>query len=161
MKPLSLFILILLTACAPSFVPPPNTIVTSPPSERRPSPPPSETSSKPTQSPPFAPKPGDDSFVRGSVYLDSIDLLVMESYPPQFTLVLTGSLPTPCNQLRVNVNPPDAQKKIAVDAYSVSKPGAICIQMLQPFSENIPLGSFPSGHYEIWVNGEKAAEFDA
>jgi len=25
---------------------------------------------------------------------------------------------------------------------------------------NFPLGSFPPGHYTLWVNGEKVAEFD-
>lgn len=155
MKQSTLFLLTLtlLTACAPTLVPPPDTIVISPPSDAAPA--------RPTQPPPFVPQPGDEPLARGGVYLDSIDLLVMESYPPQFTLVLTGSLPTPCDQLRVNVNPPDSQNRILVEVYSVAKPGAICIQMLQPFSENIPLGSFPAGHYEVWVNGEKAAEFDA
>lgn len=34
----------------------------------------------------------------------------------------TGGLPTPCNQLRAAVSPPDADNKIMVDVYSVSDP---------------------------------------
>ena len=107
------------------------------------------------------PRPGDDALVRGAVFVDSVDLLTMESYPLQFMLVIAGNLPTPCDQLRVAVNPPDSENKILVDVYSLTAPDAICIEVLQPFSQNIPLGSFPSGHYTIWINGEKAAEFDA
>jgi hypothetical protein len=106
------------------------------------------------------PSPADSALTRESVYLDSIDLLTMESYPLQFSLALAGNMPTPCNQLRVDVSPPNAENKIVVDVYSVSAPNAVCIQMLEPFSVNIPLGSFPSGHYTIWINGEKVAEFD-
>jgi hypothetical protein len=85
----------------------------------------------------------------------------MESFPPQFSLALSGELPTPCNQLRVDVMPPDGENKIVVDVYSLVSPDTMCADVIQPFSENIPLGSFPAGHYTIWINGEKVAEFDA
>ena len=106
------------------------------------------------------PSPADSALTRESVYLDSIDLLTMESYPLQFSLALAGNMPTPCNQLRVAVSPPDAENQILVDVYSLSTPGKICAEVLQPFSQNVPLGSFPAGHYTILVNGEKVAEFD-
>jgi hypothetical protein len=85
----------------------------------------------------------------------------MESFPPQFMLSLKGNLPTPCHQLRVNVNPPDADNKIMVDVYTVSNPDMICAQVLQPFSETIELGTFPGGHYSVCVNGQLAGEFDS
>ncbi len=98
---------------------------------------------------------------RGGVYLDSAELLTLESYPLQFTLALKGNLPTPCNHLKVDVNLPDAQNKIVVDVYSLVDPKTMCTQALQPFEENVPLGSFPSGHYTLWLNGKQIAEFDA
>jgi hypothetical protein len=98
---------------------------------------------------------------RESVYLDSVDLLTMESNPLQFSLALAGNLPTPCNQLRVAVSPPNAENQILVDVYSLSTPGTICAEVLQPFSQNVPLGSFPAGHYTVWVNGRQMGEFDA
>lgn len=109
----------------------------------------------------YAPRPGDDKLMRDGVYLDSTDLLVMESYPLQFMLMLKGNLPTPCHELRVVPSEPDAENRIEVEVYSVADPDAVCIMMLQPFEQNIPLGSFPSGHYTLWINGEQAAEFDA
>ncbi len=107
------------------------------------------------------PTPTDSNLLRGNAYLDSVELLTLESYPLQFMLVLKGSLPTPCNQLRVDVNPPDGENKIIVDVYSVTQPDMVCAQVLEPFEENIPLGSFPTGHYTLWVNGGLASEFDA
>jgi hypothetical protein len=107
------------------------------------------------------PREGDNSLLRGAVYLDSIDLLTMESYPLQFSLALTGNLPTPCNELRVSIAPPDEENKILVDVYSLSTPDKFCSEVLQPFTQTTPLGSFPAGHYTLWVNGEQVAEFDA
>lgn len=72
-----------------------------------------------------------------------------------------GSLPTPCNHLRVAVSAPNAKNRIFIDVYSVIDPNQICIQMLAPLEVNIPLGSFPPGHYSVWVNGEKIGEFDS
>jgi hypothetical protein len=76
-------------------------------------------------------------------------------------LVLEGELPTPCNLLRVVVNPPDEQNRIYIDVYSVSDPEEICIQVLDPFEANIGLGSFQSGHYSVWVNDEMIGKFDS
>ena len=143
-----LLALTLLAACAPAPTQSPDTPVNS--------------DTPPNGLPPiYAPRPGDDQLVRGEIFLDSTDLLTMESYPLQFMLMLKGNLPTPCHELRVVVSEPDAQNQIKLEDYSVADPDAVCVQMLQPFEQNIPLGSFPSGHYTLWVNGTQVAEFDA
>ena len=110
---------------------------------------------------PYSPQPGDSNLVRGNVSIENSELLIMESDPIQVALVLEGNLPTPCNQLRVIVNPPNNKNRILVDVYSVLDSGQICVQVLEPFKANISLGSFQSGHYTVWVNGEMAGEFDA
>ena len=109
----------------------------------------------------YLPEPGDSNFSRGNVFIDSSDLLIMESYPVQIALVLRGHLPTPCNHLRVVANPPYEQNRIQVEVYSVIDPAETCIQVLEPFEANIGLGSFPTGHYSVWVNGEMVGEFDS
>lgn len=149
-----LFVLIvaLVSACAPAATESPMT-----PPDR-----PVDSNTPPNGLLPlYAPRPGDERLTCAGVYLDSTDLLVMESYPPQFMLMLKGNLPTPCHELRVVSSEPDAENRINLEVYSVADPDAMCIMMLQPFEQNIPLGSFASGHYTIWVNGEQAAEFDA
>ena len=109
---------------------------------------------------PFAPKPEDQNLNRGNVYLNDASLVIRESFPPQVSLSVQGDLPTPCNQLRADIGAPDAENKIDVDLYSVTNPDKVCAQVLQPFEVTIDLGTFPSGHYAVWVNGEMAGEFD-
>jgi len=109
---------------------------------------------------PYLPQPSDETLSRENVYIESADLLIMESYPAQIVLNLGGSLPTPCNQLRLIIAAPDANNNIAIEAYSVIDPGIACAQVLQPFEAGIPLGSFNSGHYTVFVNGRQVGTFD-
>jgi hypothetical protein len=156
-------IALLIVACtqvpmpSPSPIPQPNTLpsdapVTSPP----------QNGSIPMETPdmPFAPKPDDTNLLRGNVFINESGLLIRESFPPQITLSLSGDLPTPCHELRIDVKVPDSENKINVEVYSVVDPDQVCIQVLEPFQANIELGTFPSEHYTVWVNGEKAGEFD-
>lgn len=143
-----LLALALLVACAPTPTQSPDTPV--------------DSDSPPNGLPPiYAPRPSDDQLSRGEVYIDSVDLLTMESYPLQFSLVLKGYLPAPCHELRVVYNEPDADNRIDLEVYSVADPAAVCAQMTQPFEQSVYLGSFPAGHYTVWVNGKMAAEFVA
>ncbi len=107
------------------------------------------------------PEREDSNLAQGNVFIDHAELLIRESYPVQIALALQGSLPTPCNQLRVIAKPPDEQNRIHVEVYSVVDPTLICVQVLEPFEANIGLGSFPTGHYSVWVNGEMIGEFDS
>ncbi len=109
----------------------------------------------------YEPRAGDELLLRGEIYLDSTDLLVAESFPVQYSLVLKGNLPSPCHQLRAVYNPPDATNAISIEMYSVAEPDAVCVAMLQPFEQSIYIGALPSGHYTLWVNEKRVAEFDA
>jgi len=109
----------------------------------------------------YIPSPSDSNLTHGTAFIDSTELLTLESFPLQFTLKLRGKLPTPCNRLRISVSSPDADHKITVDVYSVSNPDEMCAQVLQPFDVNFPLGSFPAGKYSLWVNGNMVAEFQS
>lgn len=115
----------------------------------------------PSESGNYAPMPEDAGLTRGPVFLDSTDLLTLESFPLQFSLNFKGSLPTPCHQLRISGNQPDSQNQIHLDIYSVENPDTVCAEVLEPFEVNFPLGSFPSGHYTLFVNGTQITEFDA
>jgi hypothetical protein len=111
--------------------------------------------------PAYAPKPGDVKLESGLVFPNLADsgILLLESFPVQVTLSLNGELPTPCHQLRVKVSPPDAENRIQVEAYSVVDPGMMCTQVIKPFEAQINLGSFESGKYSVYVNGEFLATF--
>ncbi|MCC7118250.1 MAG: hypothetical protein IT310_06965 [Anaerolineales bacterium] len=109
----------------------------------------------------YSPSPADSALTRGPAFLDDVELLTLESFPLQFSLLLKGNLPDPCHQLRISVSPPNANNEILVDVYSVAAEGKMCAQVLSPFEASYPLGSFPSGHYILLVNGTQEAEFDA
>lgn len=132
---------------------PPDTAVTSPPLDDLPT-------NKPMENP-FAPQPNDAKLTRGIVFIEESGLLIRESYPPQISLGLSGNLPNPCHQLRAEIGNPSSENKIHVNVYTVVDPNRMCTEVLKPFQENIDLGTFPSGHYSVWLNGELAGEFDS
>ena len=148
------FILIL-AGCTAAQEPtiPPDTAVTSPPQD--------DLGTQPPMENPLAPQPSDSNLTRGNVFIQSMDMLIRESYPPQISLNIAGELPTPCHQLRAEINEPDAENRINVDIYTVVDPNLMCTQVLKPFEASINLGTFPTGHYSVWVNGESAGEFDS
>ncbi len=133
----------------------PNQAVTSPPNLGTAEPDPNATAA------PWVPQPGDADWERGNVYLDVTALAILESYPIQVVLRLEGNRPTPCHAVRVAVAPPDKRNQIAIEVYTVVDPGQACTQVLAPFNENIPLGSFPAGDYTVIVNGTLVGEFTA
>lgn len=111
----------------------------------------------------YEPQPGDDQLTwdQAFVELEGSSLAIMESYPIQVSVILNGNLPDPCHQLRVVAAPAIAEKRINLEVYSVTDPGKVCITVLQPFSATVGLGSYPTGHYSVFVNGKLLGEFDA
>lgn len=111
---------------------------------------------------PWEPVAGDADLSRGEVSLIDKEIQVETSDASQYLLFLSGTLPTPCHQLRVTVSRPDEKNQIYVETYSVFDPSEICIQVLESFEENIPLGSFSSGSqitYTVFVNGQSVGQF--
>jgi hypothetical protein len=98
--------------------------------------------------------------VDGPAYLDSVDVLLGESAPPQLALHFMGSLPTPCHQLMWDADIPDGGGQVSVDVYSQSPADLDCIQVLAELDETIALGPIEPGHYTIVVNGEQVGELD-
>jgi hypothetical protein len=109
---------------------------------------------------PWQPQTADQGLQRGEAFVNGVDLLVAESFPPQYRLHLQGALPTPCHQLRVEVSPPDSQMNIQVSVYSVVDPSAICAQVLAPFDVMVPLQGLSTGKYSVMVNGQEAGSID-
>lgn len=149
--PILLLVAFFLVSCIPAGKSP-DAPVTSPPVANGPTDEPNL--------PDFLPQPGDANLIRATLYIHSAELLIRESFPPQISLGIKGDLPTPCHQLRVEINDPDSGNKISVDAYSVVTSDNTCVEVLKPFEEYINLGSYKTGHYTVWVNGEKVGEFD-
>ncbi|HRK48549.1 MAG TPA: hypothetical protein PK324_23170, partial [Nocardioides sp.] len=101
------------------------------------------------------PQPGEQGIARGPVYLDSSEVLVLESFPVQLRLHLVGALPDPCHQLRVAVDAPDAQNNLSIAVYSVVlNQDLMCAQVLVPFEVSLPLDGLAPGTYQVRVNDQ-------
>jgi len=110
---------------------------------------------------PYAPQPGDGTKIQSNADIASAAIMLAESFPPQVSLSLAYRLPTPCYQLRVSISHPDDQNRIQLDVYGVAPKDQACTLMAlaTPLQASISLGSFPGGHYTIWVNGVQVGNF--
>src|SRR5258706_6118121 len=112
---------------------------------------------------PYAPQAGDSAMMRNDIKVDSATLSLAKSQPPQVTLNFAYFQPTPCNQLRVEIAQPDSKNRIDITAYAVAEKDQPCALMAlaTPLQASLNLGSFPSGHYSLWLNDVKVDEFDS
>lgn len=94
----------------------------------------------------------------GPVFVETTDILLMESFPVQVVLHVIGNLPTPCHQAVWEVE--DDGTTISVRLASVTEPDDLCAQVLEPFDISIPLGDFESGTRVVTLNGEEIGDFD-
>jgi len=111
----------------------------------------------------ITPQPGDDKLIRDVVFMNFAKsrLLVSATRPVQVQAVLTGNLPDACHVLRVAIGPTSTTRSINISVYSLFKAGSACAAVLQPFSVTVPLGSFSSGTYSVFVNGTLLGTFSA
>jgi hypothetical protein len=97
--------------------------------------------------------------IRGGISVGTSKIIMMESFPVQVTLNVSGMLPTPCNMPRAEVTGPEENNTIYVEMWTLVEPDAVCIQVLQPFEVSIPLGSYESGTYTVILNDKEVGKF--
>jgi hypothetical protein len=90
-------------------------------------------------------------------FVESTDILLMESFPVQVALRVNGSLPSPCHQAVWDVE--DDGEAIHVTLATVAADEQICAQVLVPTELSIPLGTFESGARTVTLNGEEVGDF--
>jgi hypothetical protein len=110
----------------------------------------------------YAPRTGDVKLARGEASVDfaASELVTTGNQPKKAAIILSGTLPDPCHQLRVAVSPANAQQEINLEVYSVFDPTMMCIMVIKPFEVSISLGSFSGGHFSVFVNGQLIGSFD-
>jgi hypothetical protein len=94
----------------------------------------------------------------GPVFVETTDILLMESFPVQVALHVTGNLPTPCHEAVWKVE--DDGTTLAVRLASITEPDVLCAQVLEPFDISIPLGDFESGTRVVTLNGDEVGDFE-
>ncbi len=112
---------------------------------------------------PYASQPGDSDLMAGDITVNSSSVFMAKSQPPQLMVNFAYFQPTPCYQLRVEISGPDDQNQISLKAYAVAEKDKACTLMAlaTPLEASLNLGSLPSGHYSVSLNGDQIGEFDS
>lgn len=85
------------------------------------------------------------------IHIETVDIRIAESYPPQLFAEVTGYLPDGCT---VPLDPEISRSDntITVTILGERDPDAMCTQVLIDYHKNIPLGSVDPGEYTVIVN---------
>ncbi|MCY4621762.1 MAG: hypothetical protein OXD34_08010 [bacterium] len=90
-------------------------------------------------------------------YISHVEVLILESFPPQVSVEIDGDHPTPCHESLTEVTEVTEEgNDYTVMVWSVPpEPGTMCAQVLEPFEVVVAIGNgFEPGDYTVTVNGE-------
>jgi hypothetical protein len=109
---------------------------------------------------PYLLQPDEETLTRGGVEISSVSLIErVDINPVRVQVNFLGSLPTTCNQLRLEVGRPDDRYQINIITYTIVKPGPKCEQVLQQFEASVLLGVYSPGRYMVLINGGAVGDF--
>lgn len=113
-----------------------------------------EAAATPTAGPTAQPTLASTGPTRGQAVVNSIDVLVMESFPVQVSVAARGDLPDSCTRIDEIITQ-QTGNTFRVAVTTLRQPAATCTQALVPFEETIPLDveGLPAGDYQVLVNG--------
>lgn len=139
-----------------------DTPVTSPDTTVAPNP--GSTSTPDTTEPDFQGTPPEDNpapvgWPEGPFFVEGTDLLIMESYPIQVRLDVSGTVPTPCNEPFWRIT--DDGETLAVELFTASDPEMACIQVISDVEIQIPLGSWAGESRSVELNGAVVGSFES
>ena len=114
-------------------------------------------SSVSSDDPTTEPEPAEE-VITGTAMIDSVDLLMLESFPLQMTAHITGNYPDGCTGLGT-VTPERVENIITITVETTRPADMMCTQALVPFAENISvdINGLLAGEYSVIVNGVEAA----
>jgi hypothetical protein len=108
----------------------------------------------------YVPKIEDVSLQIAGVTITSVSLSESYEYsPPRAILNILGYMPSVCNELRIEINPPDENYRVFVEVYSLINKDVNCDNVFQQFEANILLGYYSTGRYTVWINESLAGDF--
>lgn len=108
----------------------------------------------------YLPKLEDVSLQIAGVTITSVSLSESYEYsPPRAILNILGYMPSVCNELRINILPPDENYRVFVEVYSLINTDINCDNVFQQFEANILLGYYSTGRYTVWINESLAGDF--
>ncbi|MEQ8315459.1 MAG: hypothetical protein RL839_08350 [Gammaproteobacteria bacterium] len=92
------------------------------------------------------------------VTVDSVEVMIMESFPVQVSLAVSGNKSVPCVELLPAAVSRSGNQFSVVMAESVLGPAESCIAVIDPFEQSVSLDveGLPAGTYNVDVNGVSA-----
>ncbi len=104
--------------------------------------------------PPKATPGSDEEFLIQEATVESIDILIMESFPLQVRVVARGSMASGC-AAPLEITQAREGNTFKVTIFTQRPARAMCPQTLSPFEESIALdvAGLPAGEYTVNVNG--------
>jgi len=94
------------------------------------------------------------------VTITSVSLSEKYDYsPPRAMLNILGYMPSVCNELRVDISPPDENFRVFIEVYSLVNTNIKCDNVFQQFEANILFGYYSTGRYTVWVNNALVGDF--
>ena len=100
-----------------------------------------------------------DGSIDGEVWVTSTDLRVMESFPIQVMLDVTGDKPTPCHEVFWTAE--DRGDVIEIEMISQVASEQSCAQVVEQFIVAVPLGSWADEAREVYLNGDLVGSFES
>jgi hypothetical protein len=100
-----------------------------------------------------------DGNIDGEVWVTSAELRIMESFPIQVMLDVTGEKPTPCHEVFWTAE--DTGDAIEIEMISQIASDQSCTQVIEEFIVAVPLGSWDNEAREVYLNGELAGSFES
>lgn len=109
---------------------------------------------------PFRPRSSDAGLNLGGAIISNTHLVERFDLDPfRVELLISGSLPSVCNELRIQVSPPNGNYQIFVEVYSLINKEIDCDNVFQHIEANILLGVYSDGRYTVWVNEIFSGDF--
>ncbi len=116
---------------------------------------PSETpAAAPSPTAGAAPAPTEPNVISGRAMVKDIEIIMLESFPVQVQVVISGNLPDGCTRID-QIEQARLGNTFQVTVTTRRPADAMCTQALVPFQERVPLDvkGLPAGTYTIDVNG--------
>ena len=107
----------------------------------------------------MSPPASDGDMTGGQVYVDGVDLLILESLPERVEAIIKGQLPDGCTEIRNVTVAFDAVAQVfSVQVVTQRDPELMCTEALVPFEETVELDMLgpPAGTYTVDAHGVAA-----
>lgn len=109
---------------------------------------------------PYRPQSNDAGLKLAGAIINNTNLVERFDLDPfRVELNISGSLPSVCNELRINASPPNVDYQILVEVYSLINTDINCDNVFQQFEASLLLGVYSNGRYTVWVNEGYAGDF--